>query len=291
MKFQAAHDSNILDIVFQKTGTTKTKIKSLIKYKKVKINGEIVIKNNHLVKTNDNIEIDYEKGKYESSKYTFKYPILFEDDNFIVSVKPAGLLTVGTVSEKTKTFYRQINNYVKDKSRDNERIFIVHRLDKEVSGILIFAKTEAMQEAIKENWYKTKKLYYALVEGCPDKEKGTIESYLKEGYAMKVYSTNNQEGAKKAITHYEIVKKYENHTLLKVQLGTGRKNQIRVHLSDIGCPIVGDTRYGADEKIVRQIRLHAYYFEFEHPVTHETLKFETPIPPKFIKLGDKDEKY
>jgi len=291
MKFRVSQDSNIVDTIFQKTGTSKTKIKSLLKYSKVKVNEETVLNSNYIVKANDNIEINYDRGRFELSKYSFRYPVLFEDDCFIVSVKPAGLLTIGTVTEKTKTFYRYMNDFVKEKSRNKERVFIVHRLDKEVSGILIFAKNETVQEAIKENWSTTKKLYYALVEGCPAEEKGTVESYLREGYAMKMYSTNNPEGAKNAITHYEIVKKYENNTLLRVQLGTGRKNQIRVHLSDIGCPIVGDIRYGADDKISRKIRLHAYYFEFEHPVTHEVIKIETPIPDNFIKLGNKDEKY
>jgi len=169
--------------------------------------------------------------------------------------------------------------------------YVVHRLDKEVSGVLLFAKSNDVKEAIKENWIKTEKHYYALSEGIPEKAEDTIKSWLIEDKSQKVHSTNETANAKFAITNYKIIKQLNNCTLLDVSTGTGRKNQIRVHLSDIGCPIVGDRKYGASNEFIRRIRLHAYSLSFPHPANGRTMTILSPMPEGFLTLKAKDEHY
>jgi 23S rRNA-/tRNA-specific pseudouridylate synthase len=164
-------------------------------------------------------------------------------------------------------------------------------LDKEVSGILLFAKSEKIMDWLKDHWKQTEKIYLALVEGKPKEMQGTISGWLKEGARQKVYTTSSEEGAKYAVTHYRIVQELPSHTLLEVQIETGRKNQIRVHLSDLGCPIVGDYKYGASAHPLRRVRLHACSFTFPHPQTGEMMHIESTMPKDFLVLKNEDENY
>jgi len=189
------------------------------------------------------------------------------------------------------SFYQAMLGYVKENSKGKERIFVVHRLDREVSGILLFAKTEMLQEKIKNQWFEAKKRYYALVEGGPKEDSGTIRSWLVEGRDQKVRSVKTQEGAKLAITHYRVMDRAPDYALLEIELETGRKNQIRVHLSEMGCPVVGDRRYGADDRYKRRVRLHAFYLSIRHPVTDRVMEFRGKMPKSFLILRDGDEKY
>lgn len=185
-----------------------------------------------------------------------------------------------------------------------EVAYTIHRLDREVSGILLFAKTEKAQLALKENWAKVEKYYYALVEGTPPKTKGIIRSWIREDHKQKMYSLPIPVGAdvtiaspapeidaKLAITHYELIEEYDGCSLLRVQLETGRKNQIRLHLSDLGCPIIGDRKYGADATYKRQVRLFAYALNFPHPTTGKMIRIELPMPKTFLVLGNGHETY
>jgi 23S rRNA-/tRNA-specific pseudouridylate synthase len=148
----------------------------------------------------------------------------------------------------------------------------------------VFAKSEDIQDQIKEKWKETKKRYYALVEGKPPQNESTVESWLKENKAQKVYTVREAPDAKFAVTHYKIIKELPEHTLLEISIDTGRKHQIRVHLSDLGCPIVGDWKYGASRKVLRHIRLHAFYFAMKHPVTNKQLEFKTQMPRGFLSV-------
>jgi 23S rRNA pseudouridine1911/1915/1917 synthase len=168
---------------------------------------------------------------------------------------------------------------------------VVHRLDKEVSGIVLFAKSEEIQQKIKEKWKETEKDYYALVEGKPKENEGKISNWLMETSTQKMYITQQSGDAKLAITDYKTLKKFPAHTLLEIRIETGRKNQIRVQLAGIGCPVAGDRKYGSQDPFKRQIRLHAFHFAFHHPVSGEYLKIESPLPKGFLKLMEKDEKY
>jgi 23S rRNA pseudouridine1911/1915/1917 synthase len=168
---------------------------------------------------------------------------------------------------------------------------VVHRLDKEVSGVLMLAKSEITMDTIKDKWEETEKHYFALVEGIPENTEGTIKSWLIEDNAMKMRSVTERPGAKYAITHYKIIKHLNNNTLLDVKTETGRKNQIRVQLSDIGCPIVGDRKYGASTDFIRRVRLHACSISFPHPVSGKIIKVESSIPKGFLLLKAEDEHY
>ena len=203
----------------------------------------------------------------------------------IVVNKPAGLLTVATDKEKRRTAYALLSNYVKAADPDN-KIFIVHRLDRETSGLLLFARNESIKQRIQQTWEQTitQRTYVAVVEGNVEAEEGTITSWLTESKALKVYSSQNPQHGQKSITRYKKLQGNENYSLLQLNLETGRKHQIRVHMQDLGHPVVGDSKYGSKEKPIGRLALHAQVLAFTHPATGELCRFETPVPPKFMKL-------
>jgi len=290
MKNKITRESSLLDHLLGEFKTaSRTTVKQRIAHGNVRVNGKLVTNPAAMLKEGDTVE--YQRQVVKISKVKPPYQVLFEDDTILVAVKPAGLLTVGDRGLGGTSFYRQMLAYVKENSKGKERLFVVHRLDREVSGILVFAKSETTQEKMKSQWMDTKKLYYALVEGSPEEEKGTIRSWLTEGHDQKVYSVKVQEGARLAITHYRVMDRAAGYTLLEVGLETGRKNQIRVHLSEMGCPVVGDRRYGADAKYERRIRLHAFYLSFRHPGTGNLVDFKSKMPKGFLELRPGDEKY
>ena len=213
-----------------------------------------------------------------------KIDILYEDKEIIVVNKPAGLLCISTEKQKEKTMYHMVSTYLK-KSNPRSKVYIVHRLDKDTSGIVVFAKNVSMKLALQNNWNEivTKRGYVALVEGNVEKDKGVVKSYLKETKTLLVYSTNDKSG-KLAITEYRKLICNSLYTLLDINIKTGRKNQIRVHMKDIGNVIVGDKKYGAKQNPIRRLCLHANVLEFIHPLNKKKLYFETDIPDNFIKL-------
>ena len=290
MKLQITKPVSLMDSLLEEFRTaSKTTVKQRIAHGNVRVNGKMVT--NPAVQLKEGDTVEYIKQEVRVNKVKPPYPVLFEDDSILVAVKPAGLLTIGDRGLGGTSFYQQMQEYVKENSKGMERLFVVHRLDREVSGILLFAKSEAVQEKIKNQWMDTKKLYYALVEGQPGEDKGTIRSWLIEGHDQKVYPVKMQEGARLGITHYRVMDRTPDYALLEVELETGRKNQIRVHLSEMGCPVVGDRRYGADARYERRIRLHAFYLSIRHPVTGNLVDFKSKMPKGFLELKPGDEKY
>ena len=212
-----------------------------------------------------------------------KLDIIYEDKDIIVINKKPHLLTISTENEKEKTLFHQVMIYLKKKNKAN-KVFIVHRLDKDTSGLIVFAKSETAKRKLQNEWENSKRGYIAVVNGIVEKDKDTIKSYLMETKTLLVYSTNNKEG-KLAITSYEKINSNKLYSLLKINIKTGRKNQIRVHLNDIGHSIVGDKKYGNIKRDpLRRLCLHANYLEFNHPVTNKKLVLETKIPSTFIDL-------
>jgi 23S rRNA pseudouridine1911/1915/1917 synthase len=195
------------------------------------------------------------------------------------------VLSIATEKQKDNTAYSTLSDHVKRQDPRN-RIFVVHRLDRETSGLMMFAKSEKVQKLLQESWNETieQRTYLAVVEGYVQKREDTIVSYLVESKALIVYSNKNAEVGQKAITHYEVIKSNKNFSLLKVNLETGRKNQIRVHAKDIGHSVVGDEKYGAKSDPIKRLGLHAWVLAFKHPITGKDLNFETEIPAKFIGL-------
>jgi tRNA pseudouridine32 synthase/23S rRNA pseudouridine746 synthase/23S rRNA pseudouridine1911/1915/1917 synthase len=211
--------------------------------------------------------------------------ILHEDRDIIVVDKPAGLLTISTDREKSRTAYFILTDYVrKGFSKSRNRIFIVHRLDRETSGILIFAKNEEAKFKLQSQWPDTKKQYLAVVHGRCEKRAETITSYLAENQAHGVYETKDARKGKLAHTAYKVLKQTKDFSLLEVNLLTGRKHQIRVHLAGIGHPVVGDPRYGKERKPHARMALHAKSISFAHPFSGEQLSFDTKVPPFFTTL-------
>ncbi|MCK9421060.1 MAG: RluA family pseudouridine synthase [Bacteroidales bacterium] len=276
-------------LLTQFDAASKTTVKKWVAHGNIKVNG--TLETNPAVLINPGDDVEYTRQTFRPGKIKPPYPVVFEDDYILVAEKPAGLLTIGDRGLGGTSFYQQLAGYVKGNSRGKERIFVVHRLDREVSGLLLFAKSETLQAKIKDHWAEVKKRYYALVEGQPENDKGTVRSWLVEGSDQKVRSVKESEDAKLAITHYRVMDRTPEYALLEVDLETGRKNQIRVHLSEMGCPVVGDRRYGADARYERRIRLHAFYLSLRHPVTDQVLEFKSKMPKSFLVLKPGDEKY
>ncbi|TDM02236.1 RluA family pseudouridine synthase [Macrococcus carouselicus] len=208
--------------------------------------------------------------------------ILHEDSDVIVVEKDAGLLSISTTNENDKTVYRYLSDYVKQ-SYPRNMVFIVHRLDRETSGVMVFAKNKKAQQTLQNNWKRivTERTYIALVEGRVEKD-GSITSWLTEDKTLTMHSSKTENHGKKATTRYEIFKTNRKQTMLKVNLETGRKNQIRIHMKELGHPIVGDKKYGAITNPFRRIGLHAHVLAFNHPITGQQLRFESEIPKPFM---------
>ncbi|PJZ38519.1 RNA pseudouridine synthase [Leptospira levettii] len=205
--------------------------------------------------------------------------ILYEDRDILVVDKPAGLLTIATDSEKSKTAYASLMDYVKKGSdRSKNRIFIVHRLDRDTSGVLVFAKTEVAKQTLQENWDNTKKVYIAVTHGIWKLKQSSIQSYLTESKAHRVYSVDDPKLGKFSETKYKVLKESNLYSLLEIDLITGRKNQIRVHFAEKGHPIVGDTKYGNESKSFPRMALHSFSITLTHPFQKKPLTFITNIP-------------
>lgn len=290
MKIKVNERISLIDfLIVNYPETPKTRIKKWLQNGCVQYDNSVITKAASILSPGTEIEIDTHASGKELSKTSFPFQILFEDQYLFAVEKPAGISSVGDLN--TANIFKMAAVYLKEKSKGKLSVFVVHRLDKEVSGVLLFAKTFYVMNIIKDNWSENIKIYNALVEGCPKEPEGEIRSWLKENNQMFVYSTNEQADAKLAITHYRVLDKFEGCTLMEVRLETGRKNQIRVHLSDIGCPIVGDRKYGASDDFVRRIRLHACSLSLKHPVTGQQLKIESPLPKTFLVINPHDENY
>lgn len=206
--------------------------------------------------------------------------IVFEDKNILVVNKPSHLLTISTDNEKERTLFHKVYLYCNKK---NQHVFIVHRLDKDTSGLIVFAKNEKVKNILQKNWDSVKRGYIAIVDGIVENKEKTLKNYLAETKTLMTYVTDSKNG-KLALTHYRKVRTNKLYTLLDIEILTGRKNQIRVQLNEIGHPILGDRKYGNGKDPIRRLCLHAYKLEFNHPITNELLKFETDVPNTFINL-------
>lgn len=273
-------DINLLEAIFNfKKDLSKKSIKSFIKNKMISVNGNVITNSSFILHKNDLVEICYEKRVIPK----YDLDILYEDDYLIVINKPCGLLSISNDKEKDVTAYRMVSDYVKYNNKKNF-IFVVHRLDQDTSGILMFCKNEKIRDRLQENWNNVvkKRGYIAVVDGkmCGN---GTFRSFLMEDKRQFVYSSKNGIG-KEAITHYSVLKNNSNYSLLQVFIDTGRRNQIRVHLSEYGYPIVGDKKYKCKTNPVKRLCLHANMLEFIHPVSKKLVSISCDIPNEFKTL-------
>lgn len=259
---------------------SRNTVKSFLSHKMVLVNGKIITQFNHPLVIGDILTI----GKHDAQlvKQDQDIKILFEDDHLIVIDKPAGLLTIATENEKHDTAYRRMSDHVK-KANPSNRIFILHRLDRDTSGVMMFAKNAKIQSVLQSNWDEgvTKRQYQALVEGRIKNREGTLTSWLVEGKTGIVHVSPQPNKGQKAITHYQLINSSTTYSLLNLTLETGRKNQIRVQLSDWGFPIAGDKKYGAQTNPIKRMALHAGDLSFIHPVTQQEMTFKSIMPSRF----------
>ncbi|MGK7392473.1 MAG: RluA family pseudouridine synthase [Candidatus Cyclobacteriaceae bacterium M2_1C_046] len=264
------------------------KIKNLIQYSQIEVDGILLGHPNDIIGADKEVKIE----KRQKPSKGYPYEVLYEDEHYIIAEKPAGVLTSAPPGVPGSSFYMEMNEAYKMHTEGQGRLHAVHRLDREVEGLVAMAKSEKTAEFVKENWKKAVKKYYALVEGVPEKKEGKIETWLYEDKGQIVHASEKElPDAKWAVTEYKVKDTGGGKALLELELGTGRKNQLRVHMNYIGHPIVGDYRYGADKTYQRQIRLYAYYLELPHPVKKETVKVQRQLPGYFWKLPKRDEQY
>ena len=254
---------------------SKKKIKSYLTHGCVYVDDKRVTQYNYCLMPGQIVKIHRSE---KSSENSGELDILYEDRDLLVVNKKPGLLTIATEKEKEKTLYHMASNYVK-KNYKNGKIFIVHRLDKDTSGIVVFAKNEHMKEILQKNWNELVlyRGYIAMVEGSLPKKEGKIHTWLKEDGNYRVHSVKNKKEGKEAITLYRVIKEKKNTTVVEIELKTGRKNQIRVHFSELGHPVVGDKKYGSRIRSSR-LELHAYFLKLRHPVTHREIEWHALIP-------------
>lgn len=260
-------------------------IKKWLKYNHFAINGKVQNSFDAPVAPGDVVELNFTRPFTVFSHPRIK--IVYEDDDIIVVDKGYGLLSVGTDSSKKSnvdTAYSILRQYVKSKHPSN-KIFIVHRLDRDTSGLMIFAKTMEAKENLQHNWNNMvlQRKYVALLDGEMEEQSGVIRTHLAETSQHEVYSTENGDEGKLAVTRYRVRKKGKGHTLAEFSLDTGRKNQIRVHARDLGCPITGDKKYGKGAGPLHRLALHAETIRFAHPITKMDMNFTSPVPSQFYR--------
>ena len=263
-------------------GKSRNNVKSLLSRKLVTVDGHPVSRFDTPLAPGQTVSI---LSVPAPKSDTLPFPILFEDDHLIVVNKPAKLLSVANEKEKTRTAYHMVTDYVKSQHIDN-RIYVLHRLDRDTSGVLMFARDPETKELFQSRWNEivTRRGYKALVEGTPRPERDTIRSYLVETKTHMIFSGDPGPGAREAITNYEVVRTGGGYSLLDISIDTGRKNQIRVHMKELGCPIAGDKQYGARTNPIGRLCLHANELSFKHPVTGEPVTFIAKTPRDFNRV-------
>ncbi|MBO5455820.1 MAG: RluA family pseudouridine synthase [Muribaculaceae bacterium] len=261
----------------------RTTIKNLLSHNQVAVNGMPTTQFDTPLAPDDEVKVNL--SREFRVFYNRRLKLVYEDDDIIVVNKGYGLLSMGTDKIKDGTAYSILRDYLKWKDPRN-KIFIVHRLDRDTSGLMVFAKSVEAKERLQHNWNNMvlSRKYLAVVEGNPDPEEGEVRSYLAENSRFEVYSTNNPEEGQLAVTRYKTLRSRNGFSLMEVSLDTGRKNQIRVHMKDLGHPITGDRRYGAKSSPIHRMALHAQTLRFVHPITRKDMNFSTPIPTSFAKL-------
>lgn len=283
--FQVESPSTLLPFLREKlAGKPAGKVKSILEHGLVSVDGKATTKYNAPLKPGQTVTIGaYVPEPPANALAAFHPPILYEDRELLVIDKPAGLLTISTGSKEPEdTAYRQMTAYVRRKNPEN-RIFVVHRLDRDTSGVVVFAKDPVIKEALQEKWDElvTYRGYYAIAEGKMEEPAGRLTSWLKETRTHIVYSSRKAGDGKPAVTNYEMIRQNPDYSFLRVWLETGRKNQIRVQLSELGHPVTGDKKYGAKRDPLKRLGLHAWKLELTHPFTGKRLDLIAEPPQKF----------
>lgn len=287
-EFKVKEECELLPFLISKyPHLSRNAVKSLLSNHQVAVNGAPVSQFNLKLAKEDVVIVSKNRISKKNRK---DLPIIFENHEFIVIDKPSGLLSVASDTEKGRTAYRMVNDYVQQKDKHN-RIYVVHRLDEDTSGVLMFAKNPKIRDELQKNWSEIVKSrrYYAIVEGQLNKKEDTLINYLKENSLNLMYVTKNSKDkdAKKCVTHYKVVKENKDYSLLDINIDTGRKNQIRVQLGNIGHYVLGDDKYGEPANPLKRLALHSYELSFVHPESGKLFKFTAEMSVSFDGLFNK----
>lgn len=288
--FQVREKMQLMDFLMNKAmnGISRSTAKSLLSHRQVLVDNVITTQYDYELHPSMKVQVSKSKGTREFSSRVLK--IIYEDSYLLVVDKREGLLSIGTDKQKERTAHSILNEYVSRASKQN-RVYIVHRLDKDTSGLMIFAKDEKTKMKLQDNWENiiTDRRYVAALSGEMEKDSGVVTSWLMDNKMHVTYSSLTNNGGDKAITHYKTIKRANGYSLVELELETGRKNQIRVHMQDLKHPVLGDIKYGNGSDPIGRLCLHAFKLCFYHPVTNEFMEFETPYPSGFKKLFIKNQ--
>ena len=282
-EFKVHDECELLEFLFAKfPKLSRNAVKSILSGHYVSVNGAPVSQYNLKLSKDDVVIVSKQRI---SKKNRQDLPIIFENEELIVINKPSGLLTIPSDNEKGRTAYRMVNDYVQQKDK-HSRIFVVHRLDEDTSGVLMFAKNAKIKDILQKEWNDIvlERGYYAVVEGTMPKKKDTLINFLKENSLNLMYVTNDKTNGKKCVTKYKVMKSNKIYSLLDVDIETGRKNQIRVQLGHIGHHVIGDDKYGEPTDPLKRLGLHAYKLKLVHPITKKIMEFKTEMPKEFENL-------
>lgn len=282
--FIVEEQSGLLDFLLkQLTDRSRNNVKSLLTNKIVSVNGKTVTRHDHLLQPGQTVRIT--SPEHMQKKQFKQLKIIYEDDDLIAIDKPAGLLSIATAKENEKTAYHLMTDYVRI-GNQKARIFVVHRLDRDTSGTLIAAKNEKLKLALQDNWSDlvTTRSYTAVVEGVLRKKSGQIKSWIKETKTLLSYSSGVPGDGQEAVTNYEVINENQDYSLLKITIETGRKNQIRVQMKELGHPVAGDKKYGAKTNPLGRLCLHADKLVLLHPFSNKLMTFESTVPNSFLTL-------
>lgn len=263
----------------------KKQIRTWLKFQSVMVNDRPITQFDHPLYPGDIVSIRTDRFAAPRSVLACGITVHYEDADIIVINKPENLLSIASEAEQEKTAYFQLTDYLRQgQQKARERVWIVHRLDRETSGLMVFAKTAQAKETLQAGWDKAEKRYEAVVEGRLPEDSGTMESDLNETNPFKVFSSPPTEFTRHAITHYRVLARKPTRTLVELTLETGRRHQIRVQLADLGHPIVGDEKYKAKTDPAKRLGLHSSFLRFPHPETGKEMSFTSPLPKKLASL-------
>jgi tRNA pseudouridine32 synthase/23S rRNA pseudouridine746 synthase/23S rRNA pseudouridine1911/1915/1917 synthase len=277
MKIRSSIDQTLLEVLAELSPeSSKTSQRSWIKEGRITVDGQVIKSPTAIIHAGQEVALGVRPKLIEEGKLR----ILYEDRHLVVIEKPTGLLSVATNFEKAETAHALL------KKKYSHKVFVVHRLDQDTSGVMLFALNETARDQLKLLFEKHEivRSYTAIVEGHLETRSGTWQSYLREDENYVVYSTPETENSQLATTHYTVLSSSKRYTKLELNLETGRKNQIRVHCQDAGHPVAGDTKYGAQTNPIHRLCLHAHLLTFIHPITKQKMRFESPLPPIFQKI-------
>ena len=280
--YEVEEHSRLLDWLLANIKESRTKIKATLSGRGVKVNGKVVTQFDYKLQPGMKIEVSKSKQNVEFKNHYLR--IVFEDRYIVVVEKKPGILSMAA-GHSTLNVKSVLDDYFRQ-SNQHCTAHVVHRLDRDTSGLMVYAKDKNVELALESDWHNIvfDRRYVAVLSGVMERNEGTVESWLKDNRAYFTYSSPYDNGGKFAITHYHVLNRSANHSLVEFTLETGRKNQIRVHAADLGHPVCGDVKYGNEDDPVGRLCLHAFRLCFYHPVTHRPMEFETDIPLVFKNL-------